>query len=71
MNKKRDVDGYNATNHAMEAWLYTLFGNYSKAKSSIKKSTMILVKNWDDANALNNYNGISGKLVYIDAGKSI
>ena len=66
MNKKRDVDGYNATNHAMEAWLYTLFGDYSKAQSSLAKHYE-LVKNWDNANALDNYNAISG-MVYMMQG---
>ena len=64
-NKLR-VDGYYANNYATEAWMNTLFGNYTKAKSLLKKHYAITSK-WDDASALDSYNGISG-MVYVMEG---
>ncbi len=60
------VDGHNAGNYATEAWMNTLFGNYTKAKSLLKKHYDITSK-WDDPSALDNYNGISG-MVYVMEG---
>tara|TARA_Y100000996_G_scaffold348708_1_gene287329 strand:- start:804 stop:2309 length:1506 start_codon:yes stop_codon:yes gene_type:complete len=60
------IDGHNAGNYATEAWMHTLFGNYSKAKSLLKKHYDIASK-WDDPSALDNYNGISG-MVYVMEG---
>ena len=66
VNNKIRVDNFNASNYATEAWMNTLFGNYSKAKSLLKKHYDIVSK-WDDASALDNYNGIYG-MVYVMEG---
>ena len=60
------VDGHNASNYATEAWMHTLFGNYTKAKSLLKKHYDIASR-WDDPSALDNYNGVSG-MVYVMEG---
>ena len=65
-NNQRQVDEHNAGNYATEAWMNTLFGDYSKAKSLLKKHYDIASK-WDDPSALDNYNGISG-MVYVMEG---
>ena len=65
-SKKRDVEVFNASNYATEAWMNTLFGNYTKAKSLLKKHYNIVNK-WDSPSALDNYNGISG-MVYVMEG---
>ena len=66
MNEKLDVDGYNATNYAMEAWMHTLFGDYDKAKSLLAKHYDI-AKTWESAGAFDNYNGIYG-MIYVMQG---
>ena len=66
MSKEREVDGYNASNYAMEAWMHTLFGDYDKAKSQLEKHYEI-AKTWESAGAFDNYNGIYG-MVYVMQG---
>ena len=66
MNNQMNVDVYNATNHVTEAWMNTLFGNYTKAKSLLKKHYDIASK-WDSPSALDNYNGVYG-MVYVMEG---
>tara|TARA_B100000029_G_C16901068_1_gene714080 strand:- start:49 stop:543 length:495 start_codon:yes stop_codon:yes gene_type:complete len=65
-NNKLNVDSYYANNYVTEAWMNTLFGNYSKAKSLLKKHYDIASK-WDSPSALDNYNGVSG-MVYVMEG---
>ncbi len=45
-SNQRFVDNYNANNYVTEAWMNTLFGNYTKAKSLLKKHYDIASK-WD------------------------
>ena len=66
MDKEREVNGYNATNYAMEAWMHTLFGDYNKAKSLLAKHYEI-AKTWESAGAFDTYNGIYG-MVYVMQG---
>ena len=68
-DNQRDVDGYNANNYAMEAWLNTLFGNYDKSKSLLAKHYAI-ANNWESAGALDNYNAQMG-MVYMMQGNPI
>ncbi len=65
-SNQRFIDVYKAENYSTEAWINTLFGNYSKAKELLKKHYDIASK-WDDPSALDNYNGISG-MVYVMEG---
>jgi tetratricopeptide (TPR) repeat protein len=65
-DNKRSVDAYNANNFVTEAWMNTLFGNYSKAKSLLKKHYEI-VSLFESPSALDNYNGVSG-MVYVMEG---
>tara|TARA_Y100000590_G_scaffold348510_1_gene399567 strand:- start:449 stop:1954 length:1506 start_codon:yes stop_codon:yes gene_type:complete len=65
-NNKLNVDSYYANNYVTEAWMNTLFGNYAKAKSLLKKHYDIASK-WDSPSALDNYNGVSG-MVYVMEG---
>ena len=66
MSNQINVDGYYANNYATEAWMNTLFGNYTKAKSLLKKHYDIASR-WDSPSALDNYNGIYG-MVYVMEG---
>jgi len=66
MDKEREVNGYNATNYAMEAWMHTLFGDYNKAKSLLAKHYEI-AKTWESAGAFDTYNGIYG-MIYVMQG---
>ena len=66
MDKEREVNGYNATNYAMEAWMHTLFGDYNEAKSLLAKHYEI-AKTWESAGAFDTYNGIYG-MVYVMQG---
>tara|TARA_Y100000590_G_scaffold421891_1_gene526043 strand:- start:2146 stop:3648 length:1503 start_codon:yes stop_codon:yes gene_type:complete len=66
MSKEREVENYNASNYAMEAWMHTLFGDYDKAKSKLQKHYEI-AKTWESAGAFDNYNGIYG-MVYVMQG---
>lgn len=66
MDKEREVNAYNATNYAMEAWMHTLFGDYNKAKSLLAKHYEI-AKTWESAGAFDTYNGIYG-MVYVMQG---
>ena len=66
MDDERDVENYNATNYAMEAWMHTLFGDYDKAKNLLSKHYQIL-KDREGEGALDNYKGISG-MVYVMQG---
>ena len=50
----------------MEAWMHTLFGDYSKAKNLLSKHYQIL-KDREGEGALDNYKGISG-MVYVMQG---
>jgi len=65
-SNQRFVDNYNANNYVTEAWMNTLFGNYTKAKSLLKKHYDIASK-WDSPSALDNYNGVYG-MVYVMEG---
>tara|TARA_B100001559_G_scaffold160534_1_gene134715 strand:+ start:342 stop:1847 length:1506 start_codon:yes stop_codon:yes gene_type:complete len=68
-DNKRNVDAYSASNFVTEAWMNTLFGNYTKAKSLLKKHYNIVSK-WDSPSALDNYNGVSG-MVYVMEGNPL
>ena len=63
MDKEREVNGYNAFNYAMEAWMHTLFGDYNKAKSLLAKHYEI-AKTWESAGAFDTYNGIYGMVLF-------
>jgi tetratricopeptide (TPR) repeat protein len=65
-NNEVRVANYYSANYATEAWMNTLFGNYTKAKSLLKKLYEIASKS-DNPSALDNYNGISG-MVYVMEG---
>jgi tetratricopeptide (TPR) repeat protein len=60
------VSLYYAANYQTEAWMNTLFGDYTKAKSLLKKLYEIASKS-DNPSALDGYNGISG-MVYVMEG---